>query len=157
MGDKAEHFEPRHGFFYMIKHIVRFSKYYTVKESTNCWEWNLSSVKGGYGVFFIGNERILAHRFSYITYIGFLDKGFVVCHKCDNPKCVNPLHLFKGTHKENTHDAINKGRFKFKKRPPHPSLQCYWNGCRCDECKAFSKAYYLNKKKIPKIIRDTLS
>jgi len=63
----------------------------------------------GYGEYYIGNYRFeRAHRFSYKIYKGKIPKGLCVCHTCDNPKCVNPDHLWLGTVKENNQDCIKK-------------------------------------------------
>jgi predicted DNA-binding protein YlxM (UPF0122 family) len=84
---------------------IDFEKRYVKKES-GCWEWVGVTAKNGYGRFW-GN--FLAHRVSYALYKE-CPKGFFVCHKCDNPPCVNPDHLFLGTAKQNTQDMISKGR-----------------------------------------------
>ncbi len=67
---------------------------YTINKKTNCWEWNLSKNKDGYGLFRLLGKIELAHRVSYIfCYNEELTKEDVVMHHCDNPCCINPLHL----------------------------------------------------------------
>ena len=79
-----------------------------VKQTKMCWEWTGTLNKHGYGVFNHKKET-LAHRISYQIIFGdvFQDQ---ILHKCDNPKCVNPDHLFLGTHQDNMTDRNNKGR-----------------------------------------------
>lgn len=76
------------------------------------WHGNRSS-KGryGYGVTSIFGKRVYVHRLIYTRFYG-LPSG-EVCHKCDNPPCVRPSHLWDGTHRENIRDALSKGRMKF--------------------------------------------
>lgn len=94
-----------------------------------CWTWVGSSYRGGYGHFRrkIGGKWIMgkAHRYSYEYYNKITQesmKGFFVCHKCDNPKCVNPDHLFLGSCLDNTQDKINKGRHAFGCKEGHRKL-----------------------------------
>lgn len=84
---------------------------YTMPEpNTGCWIWFGASTPLGYGkVRYKGGVRI-AHRVSYMVYRGDFDPKLCVCHKCDNPFCINPDHLFLGTMKDNTQDMIRKGR-----------------------------------------------
>lgn len=89
----------------------RFFSRFKVSES-GCWIWSAHCDKDGYGVL-PGNEvSIRAHRFSFIHHFGPIDDGAIICHKCDNPGCVNPEHLFSGTTKENCQDMLLKGRDK---------------------------------------------
>jgi hypothetical protein len=80
-----------------------------VKQKVQCWEWTGCLNKNGYGTFNL-KEETLVHRISYQIFHGKLEKNIQVLHKCDNPKCVNPDHLFVGTHSDNMKDKVSKGR-----------------------------------------------
>lgn len=83
-----------------------FSKF---KQTEGCWNWE-GCLSSGYGVIGSGGNRMKAHRVSWEIHNGKIPKQKCVCHKCDNPKCVNPDHLFLGTHQKNMDDMISKGR-----------------------------------------------
>ncbi len=80
-----------------------------VRKTKKCWLWTHRSDKDGYGKFF-HTRRYGAHRYSFLLTYGFLPKGLHVLHKCDNPPCVRPSHLFLGTQQDNSDDMVAKGR-----------------------------------------------
>ena len=78
-----------------------------------CWEWTGALRGDGMGYGHIGKPLVgerAVHRVSYVLSNGPIGVGKVVCHKCDNPKCVRPDHLFEGTIQDNILDARTKGR-----------------------------------------------
>jgi len=100
--------------------VERFHQKYTIKDS-GCWDWNGSARVSGqsdkpsygkrkYGRMFVDNKTISAHRYSYQIHKGEIAKGMFVLHKCDNTLCVNPDHLFLGSHEDNMRDMVEKGR-----------------------------------------------
>ena len=89
----------------------RFENKYLINETTDCWEWQHATNNIGYGMFrFDKNTMRTAHRVSYELFNGPIPAGMCVCHKCDNPICVNPKHLWAGTLKDNAQDMVAKGR-----------------------------------------------
>lgn len=82
-----------------------------VNPVTDCWEWQAGTNNIGYGMIRDGDKMRTAHRVSYEEHNNVqIPKGKCVLHSCDNTKCVNPNHLWLGSHKDNTQDMIRKGR-----------------------------------------------
>lgn len=102
----------KNDYIYRIK--LRFDSH--VIRGPNCWIWSGSTSIGGYGSFgWPGKtwkdwKSRRAHRVSYEFYVGPIPPGLDVLHKCDNPPCVRPSHLFLGTDFDNQQDALKKGR-----------------------------------------------
>jgi hypothetical protein len=130
---------------------ARFWPKVAARDSSECWEWMGYRNQGGYGILRAtgGKKSWFAHRISAEINLPDFDPELYVCHKCDNPPCVNPAHLFMGTPADNMADAKAKGRTKLKRRP-EPITACrrmghdwtdprnvYWEKKgtrRCAEC-----------------------
>jgi len=88
----------------------------STKAENGCWNWDKAVKSFGYGYMTIGSRSdgtrntITAHRASYSEFKEPIPEGLWVLHKCDNPKCVNPDHLYLGTRTENVRDMVNRGR-----------------------------------------------
>lgn len=77
-----------------------------------CWVWIGSRTVAGYGRFMFGDSYIYTHRASYEIHHGPITGGLHVLHRCDNPPCCNPAHLFLGTPYDNAWDKVRKGRHR---------------------------------------------
>jgi len=88
---------------------VRFWEMVDKRGPDECWVWKGMRNKFGYGRIHAFGRMGLAHRISYILNVGTIEPGNFICHKCDNPPCVNPAHLFQGTAGDNNRDATAKG------------------------------------------------
>lgn len=83
-----------------------------------CWEWTGWRSTPNYGMFSVGQTEFLTHRLMFFIKNGMLPPHLKVCHRCDNPPCCNPDHLFLGTQNDNVQDMIKKGRMGACGLPP---------------------------------------
>ena len=100
----------------------RFINFFIPEPMTGCWLWIGSCNPAGYGWFGIERKTFLAHRASWLIFRSPIPPGMQVLHKCDNPPCVNPDHLFLGKDAENNQDKVNKGRQKIGTKDPNAKL-----------------------------------
>lgn len=93
--------------------------------NSGCWLWLRSINRGGYGrvtIRALGPKVLLAHRVSWAAFRQSSPDGLCVCHRCDNPACVNPEHLFLGTNADNVADSMRKGRHVLSAGNPPPTF-----------------------------------
>lgn len=110
-----------------------FKQRIKINSLTGCWFYHSRfGVAREYGGATWNKKQYRAHRLFYELYIGEIPKGLYILHRCDNPFCVSPFHLFSGTQKENTQDCAAKGR---SGRNRHGTKFRYFKGCRCEPCR----------------------
>jgi hypothetical protein len=121
---------------YLEKFAVNFWACVTVSNDKDaCWKWKNSKGPEGYGLITCitpeGKVTTRAHRVSYELHIGQIPKGLLVLHRCDNPECSNPNHLFLGTNADNAKDRDAKGRTVHLKGKDHGCAKLTEDQVRC--------------------------
>jgi hypothetical protein len=101
------------------------------KDKSGCWLWTKSKSPRGYGKTYWNNKDFRAHRLAFYLKNKYMPE--IVCHKCDNPSCINPDHLFAGNHKLNMMDMKLKGRAARPKGRLHP--MCKYSVEQIKECR----------------------
>lgn len=103
------------------------------KMEDGCWRVGGSKYGNEYAQLSLGKGKgtVTAHRFSYELHHGPIPLGLYVCHRCDVKNCVNPDHLYAGTHEDNTQDNIDRGRFKLTKVRPLKTRRLVRQKNRC--------------------------
>lgn len=102
--------DSQNTFSFTAVQVNRFWTHVNKREVNECWEWTAARDKDSYGVTWANGHSIGAHRMSWIIFNGAIPNGVQVLHKCDNPPCVNPNHLWAGTDGDNKADKISKQR-----------------------------------------------
>jgi len=135
------------------KRIKAFWKKVAISSPDTCWLWKAASYTNQYGTFWNGFAQVGAHVFSFIISKGPVPTGHYVCHKCDNPKCVNPDHLFVDKPKGNQQDMLRKGRANKSHSEHHPKTKLtpeQVRSIRCDTrpLRAIAQTYQIRSSTV---------
>ena len=89
---------------------LAYHKYVLEGPEDDCWNWLGAVDSAGYGTYHFTEARVRAHHISYVIHYGLIPTGSQINHKCDNPACINPNHLYAGTQAQNVQDMIDRSR-----------------------------------------------
>lgn len=118
-----------------------------------CWEWAGNKHKEGYGELYAEGRHMLTHRAAYSVWVGPIEKGLLVRHKCDNRLCINPDHLETGTHADNARDMRERGRNNHtRKLTSADVVDIRWLHCLGARQVDIARAFNVSKTAIRKIV-----
>ena len=120
-----------------------------VEKTETCWNWLAGVNKAGYGRVNVNRKAVLAHRISYEMKFGLIPKGKHALHKCDNPKCVNPDHLWIGDQVANNKDRDFKGRAVLGENRSQAKL----TNAQADEIRLLNKTWNYSHRKLAKMYK----
>lgn len=125
--ESQQKYRDKAAFMSFMEKIGNAEKFWSrvdIRNEEDCWEWMGAKKNGTYG-FYAPMPGVLlkSHRVAYALFNGFIDDNLLVCHKCDNPSCCNPEHLFLGTSQDNIQDMIRKSRKASTKGTCNPSAK----------------------------------
>ncbi len=118
---------------------------HAVKIPGGCWEWRRFTIDG-YGQVKVNNKNMAAHRYSFLISKGPIKKNWLVCHTCDNRKCIRPSHLFQGTCQDNMDDMKRKGRSPNNKFESNPKAKLTMADVKSIRDIGHSKPYKITAK-----------
>jgi len=131
---------------YEKERIKRFFDF--IDKTESCWIWTGSKDKEGYGIFSLRTNKVKAHRFSFELINGKIPSGYLMCHTCDNPSCVNPTHLYMGTPQQNAQDCGDRKRWGNKSKRLEEK--------KIEACKILLKSK-MTKREISEVLQISLN